>query len=139
MPVVDASVWVGRFLPNDAHHAPSYRWLQRQTDLGISIEMPIIALAEIAGAVARRERSSVAGTRAVSLLQRLPNTRLFLIDERLGQMSAGIAAALRLRGSDAIYVALAQRLNEPLVTWALEQLDRGKSATQTMTPDEQVP
>ena len=98
--------------------------------------LPTIALAEAAGAVARLRDSSILATEATILLQILPSIELMPVDDGLARIGASVASTLRLRGSDAIYVALAQRLGVPLVTWDAEQLDRGKSAAQTMTPND---
>ncbi|GIX48315.1 MAG: hypothetical protein KatS3mg131_2526 [Candidatus Tectimicrobiota bacterium] len=65
------------------------------------------------GAVARRTGSSALATRVVALLQRLPNVPLVPVDRSLAQRSASLAAQLHLRGADAVYAALAQRLGLP--------------------------
>jgi len=132
--VVDASVWVSRFVPSDAHHEPSRAWLRAQIDQGETIAAPALTLAEVAGAVARRTGLPELGARAVSLLQRLPNTRLVPLDAQLAQLSASLAAELHLRGADAVYIALAQRLGVPLITWDQEQRDRGQHAVTALTP-----
>ena len=93
-----------------------------------------MALVEIAGAVARRTGQT--GLEAASLVERLPITRLVPVDVELARLAAEVAASLQLRGADATYVALAQRLGIPLVTWDEEQRQRGKSAAQVFTPEE---
>ena len=45
-----------------------------------------------------------------------------------------IAAMYRLRGADAIYVAIAQEFGTTLITWDREMLTRGLSAVSIMTP-----
>ena len=125
MYVVDASVWVSRFLPADIHHGPSYRWMSAQVAQGEPLAAPLLVLAEVAGAMVRRTRSSELGAQAVFLMQQLPNARLVPIDTELAQLGARLAAELRLRGADALYVALARRLGAPLVTWDQEQRERG--------------
>jgi predicted nucleic acid-binding protein len=77
-----------------------------------------------------------AAIRTVSLVQRLPNVRLFLVDHYFAHISANLAAELRLRGADALYVALASRMGIPLVTWDSQQLQRGSVAANTVTPEE---
>jgi predicted nucleic acid-binding protein len=134
--VVDASVWVSRFLPADVHHGPSYRWLGEQVAQGEPVAAPLLVLAEVAGAVARRTGLSELGAHAVSLMQHLPNARLVTVDAELAQLGAQVAAALRLRGADALYVALARRLGIPLVTWDQEQRERGKYVATALTPQE---
>jgi predicted nucleic acid-binding protein len=43
---------------------------------------------------------------------------------------------MRLRGADAVYVALARRLGMPLVTWDAEQRERAKPVVRVVTPEE---
>jgi predicted nucleic acid-binding protein len=53
----------------------------------------------------------------------------------LGLRTAEVAAAYRLRGADAVYVALAEALHAPLVTWDQEQLTRLADLIPVFTPD----
>ena len=49
-------------------------------------------------------------------------------------MGAQIAADVGLSGADALYVALAQTFQVPLVTWDKQQIDRGGTVTEVVTP-----
>ncbi len=132
MRVVDASVWVSRLVPQDVHHPASRRWLETHADLLIA---PILLLAEVAGAIARRAGSPELGRQAMESLAQLPNLRLVPLDPRLGLETARLAADLQLRGADAAYVAVAHHLHIPLVTWDQEQADRAGSLIAVYTPD----
>lgn len=134
--VVDASVWVSRFVPNDLNHDRSLAWLHQCMEQGSPIVSPALTLAEIAGVIARQTRRPNLGLQAATLVQRLPNTRLVPVGAELAQLVAETAAYFRLRGSDALYVALARRLGIPLVTWDQEQLDRGGEVIAAQTPRE---
>lgn len=136
MYVVDASVWISWFVPADAHHDPSRRWMSAQVVQGESVVAPLLVLAEVAGAVARRTGVSELGVHAVSLMQHLPNARLVAVDTELAQLGAQLAAELRLRGADALYVALARRLSIPLVTWDQEQQERGRPLVAVLNPQD---
>ena len=48
--------------------------------------------------------------------------------------AAQVAVDLHLRGADAVYVATAQRLSVPLVTWDREQLDRSSVVIEAYEP-----
>ncbi len=134
MYVVDASVWVSRFVPNDVHHQPSYRWLEGALTRGELLVAPALLLAEVAGAVSRRTGRPEMAARAVDLLEQLPTARLVTVDPQLARLAARLAGQRRLRGGDALYVALAQQLGFSLVTWDREQAERGSAATPVFTP-----
>lgn len=118
--VVDASVWIGAFLPIDAHHAVSRPWLGQQTRAGVDLVAPTLALPEIGGGIARRTGSTAHGERATDRMRRMPRVRLVPADADLAIDAARTAARLRLRGADAVYVELAHRFGLPLVTFDAE-------------------
>jgi predicted nucleic acid-binding protein len=132
--VVDASVWAGGLMPLDVHYVASYSWLRARYAARDVLIVPMLVLAEVASAVARRTHDPTLGTRAVQELLRSPFIHLMPIDRRLGQSAAQLAARLQLRGADAVYVALAQQLSLPLVTWDNEQRDRGAVVVTVQTP-----
>ena len=135
MYVVDASVWVSYFVPNDTFHLVSEEWVDQQVEQLEVIMSPTILLGEVSGAVSRRTGSSQRGNQALALMLRLPNLQVVEIDADFARSSARLAADLRLRGADALYVALAQRLGVPLITWDQEQLQRGVAAVTALTPE----
>ena len=136
MYVVDASVWVSRFVPADVHHEPSYRWLEDVVTSRELLVAPALLLAELAGAVSRRTGRPELAARAVDLLEQLPGGRLVPVDAQLARLTAGLAGQHSLRGGDALYVALAQRLGFSLITWDGDQLERGGLTTRVLTPQE---
>ena len=75
MYVVDASVWVSRFVLNDVHHEPSYSWLEGTVIRGELIVAPALLLAEVAGAISRCTGRPELAAQAVDLLEQLPNSR----------------------------------------------------------------
>ena len=117
--VVDASVWGSLFVPQDLHHEPSRRWLREHSAAGNATVAPIILLTEIA-AIARRTGDSALAWQSVQAVL----------------LAATIAANERLRGADTLYLAVAQRLNIPLVSWEQEQIARSVSAIATYTPQD---
>jgi predicted nucleic acid-binding protein len=131
--VVDASVWVSRLVPADAHHAATVDWFARQEEAASLLVVPALMPAEVAGAIARRTRDGRLARRVVERLLRLPTLRLVTLDRRLAERAAVLAADLGLRGADAPYVAVADRLGLPLVTWDREQRERAGRAVRTVT------
>ena len=75
----------------------------------------------------------------MALVHRLPNVRLVPVDVELAVLGAEAAAELGLRGADALYVALARRLDVPLVTWDQEQRVRSQAAIAVLAPAEATP
>ena len=134
--VVDASVVVSHLVPHDVHHAASRAWLTRHLSEGGLVIAPALLLPEIAGAVARRTGAPRLAQRAVEAVLRLPTLRLVPVDDVLARRAAVLAGRLRLRGADAVYIATAATLRQPLVTWDAEQRDRAARVIQVMVPEE---
>ncbi len=132
--VVDASVWAGGLLPADAHFAASRHWLAERASAGDLLIGPILVLAEVAGAIACRTSDAALADRTVQQMERMPSIRIMPVDNRLGQLAAQLAAACRLRGADAVYVALAHQLGIPLITWDDEQRTRATTFITVNTP-----
>jgi predicted nucleic acid-binding protein len=121
--VVDASVWVSRLVTQDVFHIPVKTWLDEQRAGGIELLSPAFLLPEVGGAISRRTDPAF-GRQAVDLLENLPGLRLVEMDAALILEAAHLAAQLGLRGADATYVAVAARLNLPLVTLDEDQRNR---------------
>lgn len=134
--VVDASVVVSHLVPHDVNHAASRAWLTRHVSDGGLLIAPALLLAEIAGAVARRTGAPRLAQRAVDAVLRLPALRLVPVDDALARRAATLAGRLRLRGADAVYIATAAALGQPLVTWDAEQRERAARLIEVMAPEE---
>ena len=111
--VIDASVLVSWFHRADPFHQASRAWLRQHLLAGGQLYAPWLLQSEVAGALTRRTGD----------------------DARLGQHAADLAVALRLRGADAVYVAVADQFQIPLVTWDREQRERGGQRIATRRPD----
>jgi predicted nucleic acid-binding protein len=96
----------------------------------------MILLAEVGGAMARRSGNRRVAQDAVDRLKNSGEVNLFEIDDELADHSASIAVQLGLRGANAVYVALAEGLGMPLVTWDGEQRERGRIRVRVVTPGE---
>lgn len=139
MYVVDASVWVSRFVPSDVFHEPSYDWLRGVIGSGELIVSPAVLLPELAGAISRRTGSAGLTAQAATLVEQVPTMRLVVVDEVLARLAADLAGKIRVKGTDSLYVALAQRAGFTLVTWDREQLERGVTVTAAVTPQRVPP
>jgi predicted nucleic acid-binding protein len=135
MIVIDASVWVSHLIAQEIHHVVSRRWLAAVVHSKTVIAAPALLLAEVGGAIARRTGDTDLGHQAVNHVLSTPNLRLVYTDSALGMLAADLAANQRLRGADAMYVAIAQRLKIPLVSWDQEQVARASGAITAYMPD----
>jgi predicted nucleic acid-binding protein len=122
--VIDASVWVAFFVTADITHIPSYNWIDAHTQAGGLLVTPAILLTEVAAAISRRLGQVQTALSASNAIELLPVTRIVTIDTVVIKEATSIAATTRLRGMDAIYVAVAKQLALPLLTWDNEQLTR---------------
>jgi predicted nucleic acid-binding protein len=132
--VADASVWISYFHAPDALHAPTRAWFGAWLVQRNRVIAPALLLPEVGGGIARRSGQAVLGHRAVTMLRTRARIDIVDLDRALAEDAARLAVALGIRGADAVYVALAQRLSLPLVTWDQEQLTRGAAVVQTRTP-----
>lgn len=132
--VVDASVWVSRFIPADVHHAQSRDWLADHLAHGRPILAPTLLLVEVAGAISRRTDDPMIARDVAASLRVLPGLTWVGLSGEVRDHAAELAASLRLRGADAVYVAISHRLGVPLVTWDVEQRARASARVTTRTP-----
>ena len=91
-------------------------------------------LAEVAAALGRGLGDAELADYAVGILRSRRWVDLFPVTQALATRAAKIAAEHKIRGCDAIYVALAQQLGMELVTLDGDQLDRGAAVIKTRTP-----
>ncbi len=132
--VVDASVLVSHLAPSEGRHEASRRWIARHLDGGGLVVALALLLPEVAGAIARRTGTPRLARRAIAVVLRLPSLRLLTIGEELARAAAGLAARLRIRGADAVYIAAAAQLHLPLVTWDVEQRERAARVVEVLVP-----
>lgn len=132
--VVDASVWIGVLRTTDAHHSASRAWMANQTGAGTALMAPLIVLPEVAGPIARITGRPDAGLHAARRVLETPGIRLVDLDRRLMSEALILAARFRLRGADAVYVAVARRFRVPLVTWDQQLAERAMAIVRALRP-----
>src|SRR5690349_7510754 len=121
--VVDASVWVARLVSQDVFYEPVKEWMSVRLQEDDQFLAPSLLLAEIGGAISRRTTPSL-GRKAIERVQKLPGLQLIEMENSLLLEAAHLAVELGLRGPDSTYVAVAARLDLPLVTLELDQRER---------------
>lgn len=133
---VDASVFLNAFLSHEAGHEESARLLAHLRKEGASIVAPTLLLPEVAGAIARGQDDPDLGQQLAAGLERLSSLLLVRLDVPLARQAAAVAAQHRLRGSDAVYGAVALQFGSTLVTRDREQRERLAAVLPTRSPAE---
>ncbi|NUM43838.1 MAG: type II toxin-antitoxin system VapC family toxin [Anaerolineales bacterium] len=133
---VDASVFLNGFNPAEEGHATSLSFLLQLQDQAVPIIVPTLLLPEVAVAIGRGQANADLARQFADSLSQLPHLVWVALDESLARQAIEVAAQFRLRGADAVYVAVALRFGCPLVTLDREQHDRAAKALQTFYPAE---
>ncbi len=121
---VDASVFLNAFNPREEGHVESHTLLARMQEHATPIITPTLLLPEVAAAIGRGHGDADLARRFSATLSQLAHLVLVSVDETLAQQAADLAAQYRLRGADAVYVAVAVRFGSILVTRDKEQRER---------------
>ena len=121
---IDASVFVSAFTPTESAHQISKTFMMSVREQSVPIIVPILVLPEISAAIARGQGKPELGIAFANELKKFPNITLIDLDESLASLAVEVAAQHRLRGSDAVYAAVALRFGTQLVTLDREQLER---------------
>jgi predicted nucleic acid-binding protein len=133
---VDASVFVNAFNPHERGHAESLRVLSLIHERNDPIIVPTLLVAEIASAVARASNDSAAALQYALATAALPHLTLVTLTAALARRAAQLAAGYRVRGADAVYLAIARRYATTLISRDREQLTRGASVVSCLTPEQ---
>ncbi|MEW5938838.1 MAG: type II toxin-antitoxin system VapC family toxin [Chloroflexota bacterium] len=131
---IDASVFVNAFSPTEEGSQHSWDFLSGLKENNTPIIVPTLLLAEVVASIARRQDNNELALEWLQEIKRVPNITFVDLDQSLAESSAEIAAAYRLRGSDAVYAAVAKRFATELVTLDREQLERVKKAITVRKP-----
>lgn len=135
MAVIDASVITSWFNAMDINFERAERWLTGSQAISETWNVPSIILAEVAAALSRATDDPEEAQLAVRRFARLSNVRIFPVAEVHAFRSAEVAANQRIRGCDAVYVALAVELNDQLITFDRQQLERARDTVTVIQPE----
>jgi predicted nucleic acid-binding protein len=134
MAIIDASVYVASINQQEEFHERSITWLRGAIAAKTPLVAPAIFLAEVAAAIGRGQDDVALARRAVALLRSSRLIHLHPVSIALAESAGRIAAERQVRGCDAVYIALAQQLNQPLVTLDRQQARRSSSMIQVIEP-----
>ena len=133
---IDASVFLNAFNERESGHETSRALLQKLQAEAVPLIEPTLLLPEISAAIRRGHGDEDLARQFALAVEKLPQIMLVALDDVLARQSADVAARHSLRGSDAVYVAVANRYGCALVSLDKEQLSRTKTAVQVLTPQE---
>lgn len=138
MSIIDTSVYVAIVNRTEPGHQASLAWFKHMERTNSPITAPAIFLAEVGAALSRGLGNAEIGHQIVNQLLQRNLVEIVPVTTYLGQRAALIAANYKIRGCDAVYVALAEQLERPLVTLDRQQLERGSRVVTTMSPETAV-
>lgn len=133
---VDASVFVNAFNPHEDGHEESLALLAAIQERDDPIIVPTLLATEIASAVARASDDSAGALQYAYATTTLRHLTAVALTPGLARQAAELAATHRLRGADAVYVAIARRYGTTLVSRDEEQRTRGSAVVTCQTPEQ---
>ncbi len=131
---IDASVFLNALNQHEQGQPDSFRFLSRVRKLAIPIIVPTLLFPELAAGIARAMNDFTLANAFVADLRNLSHLVTIDLDMRLAMQAAEIAATQRIKGSDSVYVAVAQRFGATLVTRDRQQLEHAASIVLTSHP-----
>jgi predicted nucleic acid-binding protein len=134
MTVIDASVYIALVNTREGNHTQSWAWLEAAHAAREPLVAPVILLAEVAAALSRGLGDAGLARQVVEQLERGGLIELIPVTLPLAERAAAIAASQRIRGCDAVYVALAEERNDRLVTLDQQQLQRASAIIKVGEP-----
>jgi predicted nucleic acid-binding protein len=133
---IDASVFVNAFNPHEDGHVQSLKILSVIHERGDPVIVPTLLVAELASALARATDDSAGALQYAHATAALPHLTLVTLTPAMARHAAELAATHRLRGADAVYLAVARRYGTTLVSRDDEQRTRGSAVASCQTPEE---
>jgi predicted nucleic acid-binding protein len=131
---VDASVFVNALSPDEARSDKSADFLSQLKRENVVLIQPTLFVPEVVASIARKQDSTDIALEILQELKKFPKLTLINLDEDFADFAGEVAANHRLRGSDAIYAAVALRFGTELITLDKEQLDRLPKVLSVRTP-----
>ena len=134
MPVIDASCYIALINADEPEHAATWAWYWQTRPIRQPLIAPSILLAEVAAAISRGTGDANFAHRTIAQLLQSKSLEIVPVSSGLAERAAQIAADHKVRGCDAVYIALAVQSGEPLVTLDRQQLERGAAVAVTCRP-----
>lgn len=133
---IDASVFINAFNPHEPGHEASQDFLALVHKRALPIIIPTLLLPELAATIGRGRRDAQLARRFAAQVTRFPHLLLVELDTLLTHQAVAIAADHKLRGSDAVYAAVALCFGCTLVSLDQEQCTQVAAVLATCARDE---
>jgi predicted nucleic acid-binding protein len=130
MAVIDASVWIARFKPDDKFHEQAKQIIQSLIANQEKACIPAIAFTEVAGAIKRVTKDSAFAS-GVVLYMKDTEPKVFVDFGVLEPIATEIAINHSLKGADACYLAVAQITQSHLYTFDEQQKETFEAMSKT--------
>jgi len=127
---------VNAFNPHEDGHAESLAILAAIQEADDPVIVPTLLLPEIGSAVARASDDNTGARQYANATAALPYLTLVSLTSTMARQAAELAATHRLRGTDAVYLAVARRYGTTVVSRDEEQRSRGSAIVICQTPEE---
>ena len=132
---IDTSVYINALNLQEAGSQESHAFLQYVSHHPLPVFSPTLLLVELYAAAAHIWGTGQAED-IVQAVRGLPGQMWIPLDENWAEESGRVAAQHHLRGSDAVYAAVALHYGATLITLDRQQLERLQSAMPVQTPAE---
>jgi predicted nucleic acid-binding protein len=131
---MDASVFVNALSPDEDGSDERAEYVSRLRQEGVALIQPSLFIIEVVASIARKQDSAELALEILHDLRNFPKLTLVDLDDDFADFASEVAANHRLRGSDAVYAAVALRFGTELVTLDQEQLERVSKVLPVRTP-----
>ena len=121
---VDASVFLNALSPDEDGSDKSADFISQLKQEGVALIQPTLFIPEVVASIARKQDGTEIALEILHELMKISNLTLIDLDDDFAGFASEVAANNRLRGSDAVYAAVALRFGTELITLDKEQLDR---------------
>ena len=129
-------MFVNAFNPHEEGHESSFAFLSAVRERGDPVIVPTLIVPEVAAAIARAVGDRTSALQYAMAIAALPHFTLVSLTPEVARQAADLAATYRLRGADAVYVAVARRYGTTIVSRDVEQTTRGAAVVACATPKE---
>jgi predicted nucleic acid-binding protein len=131
---IDANVWLSAADPREGHQEASAQFLAVVLGSTETLDSPLLLQVELVGALARKSGGSEDGLQLLKEVTSIPSQRWHPLDVELTSAACALAGELRLRGAEAVYVAVAAQAGSTFITLDREVQARAGRVIPVSTP-----